>query len=398
MARRRERPIQRINPGGDRVWVARWTDKTGKRRYGWPPDIKGTHKLKREAQDAIDACHEREDKGATRPDTLGGYAETWTKIHPRAKVTDRTNDCRVRAVLDIKVEGAPLRDWPFDQLRRRHANLLIDHMLREQGRAREGALNIIRTLAVMAEDAIDDEVAVANPFRGVKIRTNDPRIRKASRPIRVWPWEAMHEFARACARGAKGGAEIAEWRRVYAEPMVRTLSDCGLRAGEVLPLFRSDLDLKAGTLRVERTVSLGEIEPGTKTDHGEVEAGRVVPVPPELVVMLGRMPKRIDGWVEWQPVPGGPFERGQLLFPSPRGRLWHYPGWWRDVWEPGRVVAGSDIRPHEMRHSWVSLLRAAGVDPADLASVGGHTVETATKTYTHSVGRSFDAIRRAVGE
>lgn len=395
---RRETPIPRINPSGEKVWTARWTDKTGKRRYGFPPDIKGTHRLKRDAQAAIDACYEREDKGPANPDTLGGYAATWTMTHPRARRTNATNESRVRAVLDVRIEGAPLRDWPLDRLKRKHANLLVGHLLTEQGRAREGALNIIRTLALMAEDAIDDEVMVANPFRGVKIRPNDPRIVKASKPIRVFGWTEMHEFARACARGAKGGEEIAAWRRVYAEPMVRTLSDLGLRAGELFPLFLSDLDLKAGTLRVERTESLGEILPGTKTDHGEENAGRVAPVPPELLAMLAVMPKRIDGWVQYRAVPGGPLVRGQLLFPSPRGKLWQYPGWWRDVWEPGREAAGMDIRPHEMRHSYVSLLRAAGVDVADLADVAGHTVETATKTYTHGLGRSFDVIKRAVGE
>ena len=49
MARRRERPIPRINPSGEKVWVARATDRSGKRQY------LGTFTLKREAQDAIDA-------------------------------------------------------------------------------------------------------------------------------------------------------------------------------------------------------------------------------------------------------------------------------------------------------------------------------------------------------
>jgi hypothetical protein len=27
-----------------------------------------------------------------------------------------------------------------------------------------------------------------------------------------------------------------EWRRAYAEPMIRLLSDCGLRLGELVPM------------------------------------------------------------------------------------------------------------------------------------------------------------------
>ena len=42
-------------------------------------------------------------------------------------------------------------------------------------------------------------------------------------------------------------------------------------------------------------------------------------------------------------------------------------------------------------------LRAAGIDPADLAAVAGHTVETATARYTHALGRSDDRIRQVIG-
>lgn len=396
--RRRETPTQRKNPGGDRVWVARWTDKDGVRRYGWAPDIPGTHKLKRDAQAAIDACYEREDAGPAQPSTFGAYAATWTTVHPRSRRTNRTNESRLRAVLDVTVSGAPLRQWPFDRLKRKQANELVDFMLREQARAYTGVANIIGTLRAMAEDALDDEVITANPFMGVRVRANDPRIQKARRKVRVWSWEAMHGFALACVDGEKGGQEVAAWRATHAEAMVRMLSDCGLRIGELLPLYVSDVDLKEGLVDVRWTESIGEVLPGTKTDHGEMEAGRVALVPPDLCEMLrvmlaGRptplVPPGEDRSVRLRPE--------ALLFPSPRGRLWDYADWWRDVWVPGRVVAGVDPRPHEFRHSYVSLLRAAGVDPADLARVAGHTVETATAKYTHSTGQSFDAIKRAVG-
>lgn len=70
----------------------------------------------------------------------------------------------------------------------------------------------------------------------------------------------MHRFAKAAGR---------------FEAMVRVFTDCGLRLGEVLPLRREDFD--GETLQVRRTA----LE-GTKTDHGEPDAGRVVPVPATL--------------------------------------------------------------------------------------------------------------------
>ena len=49
-------------------------------------------------------------------------------------------------------------------------------------------------------------------------------------------------------------------------------------------------------------------------------------------------------------------------------------------------------RPHDFRHSSVTPLRAAGIDPADLAAVAGHTVETATARYTHPPGPNSVAV------
>jgi hypothetical protein len=42
-------------------------------------------------------------------------------------------------------------------------------------------------------------------------------------------------------------------------------------------------------------------------------------------------------------------------------------------------------------------MRAARIDPADPAAMSGHTVKTATRHYTHPLGRSFAAARTAVG-
>ena len=121
----------------------------------------------------------------------------------------------------------------------------------------------------MAEDAITDEVCDLNPFKGIRIRANDPRAQKKPRPIRVFSFEEMHRFAKAAGR---------------YEAMVRVFTDCGLRLGEVLPLRAEDFD--GETLQVRCTAHEGQILEGTKTDHGEPGAGRVVPVPATLAWML----------------------------------------------------------------------------------------------------------------
>jgi integrase len=154
-----------------------------------------------------------------------------------------------------------------------------------------------------------------------------------------------------------------------------------MRLGEVLPLRREDFD--GETLKVHRTAHEGTILDGTKTDHGEQSAGRVVPVPATLAWL-------IEAQIQINE------EDCQLLFPTPSGHLWRERNFYRDVWKPAQEASGLDIRPHECRHSYVTHLRAAGINDADLAEIAGHRVETMLARYTHPVGMSFPTIRAAV--
>ncbi len=363
--RRRESPIKRRNPSGEIVWVARYTGRDSKRRVAKPiwNGGKGTFDRKHEAQRAIDEAYGISDS----PDTLGGYFATWTDRHPRSERTNATNEHRISRVLDIDVEGIPFKDWPMRELRRCHALVLVDHMLRVQGRATTGVVGILRSLSAMAEDAITDEVCDLNPFKGVRVRANDPRAKKKPRPIRVFSFEEMHRFAKAAGR---------------YEAMVRVFTDTGMRLGEVLPLRREDFDGEA--LQVRRTAHEGTILEGTKTDHGETDAGRVVPVPATL------------GWMlEAQINLNCP--DCDLFFTTPTGRMWRERNFYRDLWKPAQKASGIDIRPHECRHSYVTHLRAAGINDADLAEVAGHRIETMLARYTHAVGESFEPIRRLLG-
>lgn len=379
MRQRREIPLKRTNPSGRVVWVARYTGLDGRRHSA------GTYPRKHEAQAAIDAAYDTPVRGKRK--LLGDYASTWTTRHPRSNRTNATNRARLRAVLEVELEGRALRLWPFEQLRRRHAVELVDHMLRTQRRAHTGAQNILRSLSAMAEDAITDEVVDVNWVRGVRVRANDPRITGKLRPPRVFSFEDLRSFARQ--------------GRSY-EAMLRVFTDCGLRLGEVLGVAREDYDGQA--LHLRGAAHAGRFTLGDQPTKKHV---RTVPVPPSTAELIDAMPPRIDT---------------PLLFPTPSGVIWHESNFRRDVWTPAvaahlgierrgdetarafgarlreEIKASSRaIRPHDCRHSWVTHLRAAGIDDADLAAVAGHAVDTMLGTYTHPLSRSHDRIRDVIG-
>lgn len=88
----------------------------------------------------------------------------------------------------------------------------------------------------------------------------------------------------------------------------------------------------------------------------------------------------------------------ELLFTTPTGRMWRERNFYRDLWKPTQQASGLDIRPHKCRHSYVTHLRAAGINDADLAEIAGHRVETMLAPYTHAMGGSFSAVRAVVGQ
>lgn len=390
--RHHERPTKRTNPGGKVVWVARCTRPDGE-RVVWKPEWnrgKGTFVLKRDAQRAIDEAYEYWEKRPARADTIGGYFATWTDKHPRSERTDKTNEHRIERVLDVKVGGVALRDWVINDLRRKHALELLDHLLRVQGRAARGAKGILSALSAMCEDAIGDDEAESNPFRGVKIRKADPRIQKKAKKIQVFAFDEMYAFAAAAGAVRTGKrperpSQLDLWRAIYAEAMTRLPADTAIRLGELLPLERTDIVVTdgKGILQVRRTAHEGKVLDGTKTDHGDDSPGRDVPLPPTMLAMLLALPARLDT---------------RLLFPTPTGRLWRERNFYRDVWYPAQeALPEVDLHPHEARHSFVTRMRALGVDDADLADMAGHTVETMLGAYTHPLRASHDKVRQIIG-
>lgn len=385
-------PYRRTYADGHVVWVARFYDRAGKARYAKPRwhGYKATFARKRDAQRAIDEALERLYQGAQRPRGVGEYFRSWVDRHPRSERTNKTNTDRISSVLDVEIDGLPLGEWEFDELRRRHALALVDHMLRVQGRAAQGVRGIISACSAMAEDAIGDDVATHNPFAGIRVRSADLRVRKAPRKIRIWTFQQMRAFARggrAEARSAtrrpqdpRGKTQHDGRPRFYSardyEALLLTPGFTGLRLGEFLALKEAEFDGKM--FHLHATVHEGELIASSPQKNHE----RSVPVPPTLAKLISRRPRAVESG---------------LLFPTPRGELWRESNFYRDVWVPAKLATGLDPTPHELRHSYVTNLRAAGVDDADLAEIAGHEVETMISVYTHALERSHEEIRDLIG-
>ena len=129
----------------------------------------------------------------------------------------------------------------------------------------------------------------------------------------------------------------------------------GLRQGELFALRRADLDLPNRIVRVERSSRAGKF---TKTKSGIKRAVDLAPSAAELAAEQVAAKH------------GGPLD---LVFPSPAGVLWRRDNFMARVFRPAvRRAELSGLTFHDLRHTYVSLMIAAGNDPHVIAKQLGH--------------------------
>jgi integrase len=104
--------------------------------------------------------------------------------------------------------------------------------------------------------------------------------------------------------------------------------------------------------------------------------------PTPLLVLVDEAPPNIAGW----------------LFTAPRGGLWGQRHFYRDVWEPARERSGVRLTLYDLRHTFSSRLRAAGLPLVEVSAwmghslrAGGEHVNTTSRTYAHATGEHREA-------
>lgn len=147
----------------------------------------------------------------------------------------------------------------------------------------------------------------------------------------------------------------------------------GLRLSEMAGLRRGRLDLLRSTVRIaEQAVEVrGQMYFGPpKTKAGR----RTVPLPRQVGEQLA---SHLESYVG----------RGTdaLVFPGPNGGALRAGAWRQRVWRPAILATGlAPLRPHDLRHTAVSLWAAAGASPNEVALRAGHTsVSVVLDRYRH---------------
>lgn len=233
------------------------------------------------------------------------------------------------------------------------------------------ARRTVRLLGGILTYAVEREYITENPRKGVKIGKDKSgerflsgdELRRLGEALREaetagLPWQ-FNEGAKAKHRPKKAENQR-EVISAHAIAAIRLLLLTGCRLGEILNLQWSQVDLERGFLRL----------PDSKTGKKDVILGA-----PALKV-LAEVPR----------IEGNPFVIAGAAQGKPRSDL-------KRPWKRITTHAGlSNLRLHDLRHSFASVGAASGMGLPIVGKLLGHASPSTTARYAHLAD---DPLRRA---
>ena len=295
------------------------------------------------------------------------YAAQWleqrTALRPR---TVELYEYLLRLHVLPGLGSSPLEKISPMQVRAWHARLATAHHV-----SATTASKAYRLLRSILATAVDDELLSRNPciLRGAGVE------RSAERPI-----ISISEVS-----------AIADGVDPRYRAMVLLATWAGLRFGEIGGLKRLDVDLDAGTVRIER--QLLELKTGRHVEGPpKSSAGhRLIALPPHVVPELAR---HLASFVEADPA--------SHVFTSPDGGPLRRSNFNRRVWQPACAAVGiQGFRFHDLRHTGNTFAASTGASTKELMARMGHASPRAALIYQHASPERdralADALSRLVG-
>lgn len=281
--------------------------------------------------------------------TLGELHDRWSRSHyPRlSKHSIDANEAAWKI-------AAPLRDRRVSELRLDDFQMLFDN----SGKNRPTLTRLKSVLSLMYDYAVRNELIQStktNAVRYIDLSASENPDRHRREP-----------FSRE---------ELAElWAHEKEDTGVRTaliLIYTGLRIGEFLSLTVRDVHLS------ERYIDIRQ----SKTQAGV----RRVPIADRVLPLIRALRS------------GDDLTDDSALLRHSDGTPYNYAAYLNHMWMPAMSLAGiASHRPHDTRHTCVTLLTEAGTDPRVIKAIVGHSGSGVTElVYTHiDLQTMLDAVNR----
>jgi len=336
-------------PSGRRIYVVRFKDQHGiwRERSAGPRRKDAEALLRRIQEEVASGTFERERKDPRFAEYYASWFEAKSKALKPSSLADYRN-AFARYILPR-----------FGKMRLSQITPLIVQKwvndLSSSGLSAASVRKAYRYFASCLNQARKQGILEADPFRGVIL----PRM-----PARELDFLDPEEIRRLL--------DVCEPRE---RALFAVLAYGGLRLGEVLALRVQDVDLEAGALRVERSLSTQ----GTIGEPKSASGRRAVPMPGILLEELASY------------VPPGA-KPDDLLFPSRVGTPINHANVMKRFLRALEEAGLRRVTIHSLRHSYASQALAAGASIKALQRALGHSSATMTlNTYAHLVEEDMSA-------
>lgn len=165
--------------------------------------------------------------------------------------------------------------------------------------------------------------------------------------------------------------------------IIKVLLYTGMRSGECLGLAWEDIDFENNTISINHTLT----DIGGKhelTDPKTESSIRVVPIHDRTYTFFKK-------WYE---------DGNEYLLHTPDGKQFIYRNYYDSYWTPVMELIGCSHKPHDTRHTCISMMTEKEVSPTLIKKIVGHSgaMSLTEKVYTHvNVQELLEAINRIQG-
>ena len=162
--------------------------------------------------------------------------------------------------------------------------------------------------------------------------------------------------------------------------IIKVLLYTGMRSGECLGLAWEDIDFENNTISINHTLT----DIGGKhelTDPKTESSIRVVPIHDRTYPFFKK-------WYE---------DDNEYLLHTPDGKQFIYRNYYDSYWTPVIELIGCSHKPHDTRHTCISMMTEKEVSPTLIKKIVGHSgaMSLTEKVYTHvNVQELLEAINR----
>lgn len=278
--------------------------------------------------------------------TVREYAEKWVRLTKTGRITENSETNLIRTMENhIFPYIGPMR------VREVRASHILNIMQRCSGLSRGTQGYILSTMRAVFNAAMDDNLILRSPV----------------------PTTLRPGGARAAETEALTSEQLAEFldktRDLSIWPVIYAISQTGMRRSEATGLMWSDVDTEGLVIHIRRhavTSSAGRVtvEKGAKTDAGV----RDIPITAEFANWLVLRRKSAASVFVFPNRKGGCYSAGVLT----------------SAWHTAAKRVDFPVRPHQLRHTYITTLFEAGLDIKEIQTIVGHADPTVTLgTYTH---------------